>query len=84
MLAKYCSIIRNYVLLALLTKKVHFLPPKHPSGYFSNEFSQHYWQEFFDGDSSVSQSRLDACADDGSQELGPNRMYGLCQILLIS
>ena len=27
-----------------------------------NEFSQHYWQESFDGDSFVSQSRLDAYA----------------------
>ena len=29
---------------------------------FSNEFSQHYWQESFDGDSFVSQSRFDAYA----------------------
>ena len=27
---------------------------------FSNEFSQHYWQESFDGDSFLSQSRMDA------------------------
>ena len=29
---------------------------------FSNEFSQHYWQESFGGDSFVSQSRFDAYA----------------------
>ena len=29
---------------------------------FSNEFSQYYWQESFDGDSFVSQSRFDAYA----------------------
>ena len=28
--------------------------------HFSNEFSLHYWQESFDGDSFVSQSRFDA------------------------
>jgi len=31
---------------------------------FSNEFSPH-WQEFFDGDSFVSQSRFDTFADRG-------------------
>jgi len=29
---------------------------------FSDEFSQHYWQESFDGDSFASQSRFDAYA----------------------
>ena len=28
--------------------------------YLSNEFSQHYWQESFDGDSIAIQSRFDA------------------------
>ena len=45
-----------------LAKKVHFLPPKHASRLFSNEFSQHFSQESFDGDSFVSQSRFDAYA----------------------
>ena len=43
-------------------KKVHLLPPNHASRCFSNEFSQHYWQESFDGDSFASQSRFDAYA----------------------
>ena len=34
----------------------------------ASEFSQHYWQESFDGDSFVSQSRFDAYAD---QRKGP-------------
>lgn len=51
----------NYSKLCVIrffTKKVHFLSPKHASRYFSNEFSQHYWQESFDRDSFLSQSRL--------------------------
>ena len=43
-------------------KKIQFLAPKHASRYFSNEFSQDYWQGSFDGDSFVSQSRFDAYA----------------------
>ena len=39
--------------------KVHYLPPKHASWCFSNEFLQHRWQESFDSDSVVSQSRFD-------------------------
>ena len=39
--------------IALITTKIHF----------SNEFSQHYWQESFDGDSFVSQSRFDTYAN---------------------
>ena len=30
---------------------------------FSNEFSQHYWQKSFNGDSFASQSRFDACTN---------------------
>ena len=45
-----------------LAKKVHFLPPKHASRLFSNEFLEHYSQESFDGDSFVSSSRFDAYA----------------------
>ena len=60
MLAKYFPIIRNVV--SFFAKKVQFLPPKHASRCFSNEFSQHHWQESFDGDSFASQSRFDAYA----------------------
>ena len=49
-------------LISFFTRKVHFLPQKHASRYVSNEFSHHYWQEPFDGDSFVSQSRFDAYA----------------------
>ena len=52
---KLCSV-------SFFAKKVHFLPPKHVSCCFSNEFLHHYWQECFDGDSIVSQSRFDAYA----------------------
>ena len=44
--------------ISYFTKKVHFLPPKHASRFFSNEFSQHCRQESFDCDSVFSQSRL--------------------------
>ena len=60
-----CKIFFNYLKLCIISffaKKVQFLPPKHASRYFSNEFSQHYWQESFDGDSFASQSRFDAYA----------------------
>ena len=59
---EYSSIIRNYVSSVFFEEKVHFLPPKHASRCFSNEFSQRYWQESFDGDSFASQSRFDAYA----------------------
>ena len=48
--------------ISFFAKKIKFLPPKHTSRCFSNEFSQRYWQEFFDGDSFACQSRFDACA----------------------
>ena len=48
--------------ISFFAKKVHYLPPKHVSRCFSNEFSQQYWLESFDGDSSVSQSSFDANA----------------------
>ena len=62
MLTKHFLIIRNYVVSVFFSKKVHFLLLKHASRYFSSEFSQRYWQESFDGDSFVSQSRFDAYA----------------------
>ena len=61
-----CKIFFNYLKLcvvSLLAKKVHYLPPKH----FSNEFSYHYWQKSFDGDSFASQSRFDAYADSNTK-----------------
>ena len=57
-----CKIFFNYLKLCVVrffAKKEHILPPKHASRCFSNEFSQHYWQESFDGDSFVSQSRCE-------------------------
>ena len=60
-----CKIFFNYsklCVISLFAKKVQFLPPKHTSRCFSNEFSQCYWQESFDGDSFASQSRFDAYA----------------------
>ena len=61
-----CKIFFNYSKLCVISffaKKVQFLPPEHASRCLSKEFSQHYWQEQFDGDSFISQSRFDACAD---------------------
>ena len=60
-----CKIFFNYSKLCVIScfaKKVHFLSPKHASQCFSNEFSQHHWQESFDCDSFVDQSRYDAYA----------------------
>ena len=56
--------VRQMALMSFIcfAKKVHFLPPKHASRWFSNEFSQLYWQESIDGDSFVSQARFDAYA----------------------
>ena len=67
MISKYFSIIRNYV-ISFFAKKVHFLPPKRASRCFSNEFSQNYWQESFDGDSFVSKSSFDAYACQNTQK----------------
>ena len=53
--------ILNYSKLCVISvfaKKVYFSPSKHASRCFSNEFSQHDWQESFDGDSFVSQSMI--------------------------
>ena len=58
MLAKYFSIFFSYVLSVFSQRKYTIYHQTH----FSNEFSQHYWPESFDGDSFVSQSRLDAYA----------------------
>ena len=60
-----CKIFCNYSKLCIASffaKKVYFLPPKRASRCFSDEFSQHYWQEYFDGDFFVNQSRFDAYA----------------------
>ena len=48
--------------ISFFAKKVQFLPPKHASRCFLNEFSQQSWQESFDGDSFASQSRFHAFA----------------------
>ena len=58
-LAKYFSIIRNYTLSVFFRKESTIFTTKTR---FSNEFSQHYWQQPFDGDSFVSQLRFDAYA----------------------
>ena len=60
-----CKIFFNYSKLCVISffaKKVQFLLPKHAFRCFSNEFLQHYWQESFDGDSFVSQSRFETYA----------------------
>ena len=49
----YIKIFFNYSKLCVISffvKKVHFLPQTR----FSNEFSKHYWQGYFDSDSFVS------------------------------
>ena len=56
-------------------QRVHFLPPKHASRCFSNEFSQHHWWESFDGDSFVSQSRFDAYAPPATTPLYQSDMW---------
>ena len=60
-----CKIFFNYSKLCVISffaKKVQFLPRKHASRCFSNEFLQSYRQESFDSDSFASQSRFDAYA----------------------
>ena len=56
---KFCNCSKLCV-ISFFVKKVHFLPRKHAPRCFLKEFSHNYWQESFDGDSFVSQSRLDA------------------------
>ena len=56
MLAKYSSVIQNYVITVFCNESTLFTTKTR----LSNDFSQHYWQESFNGDSFVSQSRFDA------------------------
>ena len=59
------KILFNYLklcVISLFVIKVHYLPQKHASRCFLNEFSQQSWQESFDGDSFASQSRFHAFA----------------------
>ena len=52
------KIFFNYLKLlavSFFAKKVNFLPPRYAYRCFSNEFSHHYRQESFDGDSFASQ-----------------------------
>ena len=63
-----CKIFFNYSKLCVIsffTKKVQFLPPKHASCCFFNEFSQRYWQESFNDNSFASQSRFNTYAPIG-------------------
>ena len=48
-----CCTIHNWNLI------VNSIGVKHASRCFSNEFSQHHWQESFDGDSFINQSKFD-------------------------
>ena len=79
-----CKIYSNYSKLCVISvfvKKVHFVPPKHASRCFSNEFSQRYWQESFDRDPFASQSRFDAyapCPTVASASLARGRGFGKC------
>ena len=59
MLAKYLSIIRNYVLSVFVQRKYTFYH-KTRFSMLSERILVNYWQESFDGDSFVSQSRFDA------------------------
>ena len=62
MLAKYFSIIRKLCVIWFIRKESSHFTTKHASRCFSNEFSLYYWQESFDGDSFVGQSRFGAYA----------------------
>ena len=74
MLAKYFSLMRNYVSL-VFSQKSSLLRPKHASLCFSNEYSQQYWQESCHGASFVSQSKFDAYAALSTVPLRPRLHY---------
>ena len=76
-----CKIFFKYSKLCAINffaKKVQLLPPKHDSRCFSNEFSQHYWQESLDGDSFASQSGFDAYAISAGQPTASRTLVNYC------